>query len=118
MNTRLLQILLKLFRVDFLAHFSALTDQDVGAILAGPSETLLIILQQHYGYTCPQAKAAWNDFVLRYIDGHDATGHSGLTNAKHVVVPYSHFGILGKRPLRRIPWSVSSRSMSSARLLC
>lgn len=35
MNMHWLRTLLKQFRVGFLVHFSALTDQDVGAILSG-----------------------------------------------------------------------------------
>jgi hypothetical protein len=33
---------------------------------------LLDVLQRRYGYSVDQAKAAWNDFVLRYVDGRNA----------------------------------------------
>jgi hypothetical protein len=52
-----------------MAEFPALTQQDLSAILNGPSETLLDRLQARHGYTRAQAKAAWNDFVLDHVDG-------------------------------------------------
>jgi hypothetical protein len=72
MNRDLLHTILQQFQVNFLAYFSALTQCDLHTILAGESETLLTVLQARYGYTQAQAKAAWNDFVLRYVDGQPA----------------------------------------------
>ena len=69
MNIYQIHPILRQFRTSFRAFFSALTDQDLGVILAAPSEMLLIVLEERYGYTRLQAKAAWNEFVLRYVDG-------------------------------------------------
>ena len=69
MNMYQIHHILRQFRASFRVFFSALTDQDFGHILAAPSEMLLIVLQERYGYTRLQAKAAWNEFVLRYVDG-------------------------------------------------
>lgn len=69
MNMYQIHQILRQFRRGFRAFFSALTDQDFGVILAAPSEMLLVVLQERYGYTRLQAKAAWNEFVLRYVDG-------------------------------------------------
>jgi hypothetical protein len=83
MNTQRLHAVLQQHRVSFLACFRALTSQDYALLLEAPSETLLTLLQQRYGYTRSQAKTAWNDFVLRYVDGrplHDARG--GIQTAR------------------------------------
>ena len=53
----------------FRAYFTALDDQDFQAILEGPSKTLLDVLQHRYGFAPGDVRAAWNDFVMRYIDG-------------------------------------------------
>ncbi|HXF61740.1 MAG TPA: hypothetical protein VNK95_08985 [Caldilineaceae bacterium] len=81
MDKHLLTCVLTQFRANFLTYFPELSDQDLRLILLGPSETLLTVLQAHYGYTLAEAKAAWNDFVLREVDGQpldlsasDATG--------------------------------------------
>jgi hypothetical protein len=71
MNTVLLHTILSKFRRNFLAFFTILTEQDYQALQAGSSEGLLDLLQERYGYTRAQAKAAWNEFVLRYVDGHE-----------------------------------------------
>ena len=117
MNTQWLHTVLKQLRANFLAHFHALTEQDVGAILVGQSETLLIVLQQRYDYTRPQAKAAWNEFVLRYVDGHGSLSHSGLPTGRRVGVVYPKPGMVSKRPLRQVHWRIWSRTVSTARLL-
>jgi hypothetical protein len=69
MNMYQIHSILRQFRTSFRAFFSVLTDQDFSVILTAPGETLLIVLQERYGYTRLQAKAAWNEFVLRYVDG-------------------------------------------------
>jgi hypothetical protein len=69
MDKDLLTCVLTQFRGSFLSYFPELSDQDLRLILLGPSETLLTVLQAHYGYTLAEAKAAWNDFVLREVDG-------------------------------------------------
>jgi hypothetical protein len=69
MDKQLLASVLKQHRGDFLDHFPGLSEQDLRLILAGPSETLLAVLQARYGYTPAEARMAWNDFVLREVDG-------------------------------------------------
>lgn len=72
MNTQQLHAVLRQFRGSFLTFFSALTEQDYQRLLTEESESLLTLLQQRYGYTRSQAKTAWNEFVLRQVDGRDA----------------------------------------------
>lgn len=85
MNAHHLHTVLVQFRVTFLTYFTALTDDDLATILQGPSETLLEVLQLRYGYTREQAKAEWNEFVLRHVDGHQAvSGSSALRGAPAV----------------------------------
>jgi hypothetical protein len=72
MDTNLLHTILQRFQVNFLAYFDNLTLCDLQTILAGESDTLLALLQERYGYNQNQAKAAWNEFVLRYVDGQPA----------------------------------------------
>jgi hypothetical protein len=74
MNAHHLHALLIQFRFTFLTYFTALTDDDLVIILQGPSESLLEVLQQRYDYTREQAKGAWNEFVLRHIDGRHPSG--------------------------------------------
>ena len=69
-NTPRLHHVLRRFRVSFLTYFTACTEQDYATLLEGQSETLLDLLQQRYGYTRGEAKATWNEFVLRHVDGH------------------------------------------------
>lgn len=75
MNTCLLHSVLNQFPLSFLAFFGALTKRDLRAILDGEGETLITILQERYGYNRAQAKMAWNEFVLRYVDGHPTQKH-------------------------------------------
>jgi hypothetical protein len=72
MNTQQLHAVLRQFRGSFLTFFSALTEQDYQRLLEEESERLLALLQQRYGYTRSQAKSAWNEFVLRQVDGSGA----------------------------------------------
>src|SRR5262245_43199399 len=94
MNTNLLHNVLRQFQARFRACFSALTEQDLHTILTGPSELLLDVLAQRYGYTRTEAKAAWNEFVLRYVDGHDAGQQRGLG---HRGTQVSRCGLRGRR---------------------
>jgi hypothetical protein len=102
MNTQLLHIVLKQVRDRFLAYFSSLNDADLRAILNGQSEMLLDILQQRYGVGRDQAKAAWNDLVLRYVDGNnderalhhspvyvEAAPRTGVHRPQSVRLPYN-----------------------------
>jgi hypothetical protein len=78
MNKTLLHDTLLQHRGAFLGYFAAITEQDVGLILAGESEVLLELLQARYGCTQPEAKVAWNDFVLRFVDGFASDGFAWL----------------------------------------
>ena len=69
MNPTILHRTIRQFRQSFLADFSQLTEQDLHTILDGPSETLLTVLYNYYGYTPAQAIGAWNEFVLRRVNG-------------------------------------------------
>lgn len=69
MDAQLLHATLKRFRRSFLAFFPALTTQDYHALLAGEGETLLDLLGRRYGCTRGEARGAWNEFVLRHVDG-------------------------------------------------
>lgn len=82
-HPRHLHAVLHRFRAGFLAAFAALSADDLNTILAGDGETLLALLQTHYGYTRAEAKTAWNDFVLTHVDGHpDAAGICGRPAAR------------------------------------
>jgi hypothetical protein len=91
MNAQHLHTALIQFRISFLAYFAALTDDDLAAILRGPSETLLEVLQLRYGYTREQAKAEWNEFVLRHMDGPNSLDRSQP-------LPIAQRGQLSTRP--------------------
>jgi hypothetical protein len=86
MNTHLLHNALRQFRMSFLAFFSALTEHDYQTLLEAEREMLLDLLQERYGYTRGEAKAAWNEFVLRYVDGHDAEAGAGLARSGNTTV--------------------------------
>ncbi|MEZ4681848.1 MAG: hypothetical protein R2932_47325 [Caldilineaceae bacterium] len=80
MKSTILQRTIQEFQQPFLAEFNRLSEQDFYAILAGSSETFLQVLHKRYGYTRQQAIRAWNEFVLKYVDGHGSTmpcGHAG-----------------------------------------
>jgi hypothetical protein len=69
MNHKILHRTIRQFQQAFKVDFNQLTDQDIQTILHGPSETLLAVFQKRYGYTPAQAIHAWNEFVLRRVDG-------------------------------------------------
>jgi hypothetical protein len=62
------------FQANFRYFFSKLTDEDMRTLLTGSPAALLSVLEQQYGYAAPEAKAAWNEFVLRYVDGNTEGG--------------------------------------------
>lgn len=74
MNRNILHHTIRQFRHSFQADFSRLTQQDLCTILSGPSETLLTVLHERYGYTPLQAIQAWNEFVLRRVNGPATNG--------------------------------------------
>lgn len=52
------------------ACFPSLTERDLLQILGSHKpQQAVYVLQQCFGCDREDAKAAWNDFVLRYIDG-------------------------------------------------
>jgi hypothetical protein len=71
MRSSLLHAVLLHQQATFRAYFSALGDQDLRAILEGDPGVLIEVLQCRYGYAASEAMAAWNDFVLRYVDGEE-----------------------------------------------
>ena len=49
--------------------FPSLTERDLVQMLNAPAQRAIDILQRSFGGSREDAKAAWNDYVLRYIDG-------------------------------------------------
>ena len=50
-------------------YFPHLSERDLAQIVAAPPADALLVLQRCFGGDVAEAKAAWNDYVLRYIDG-------------------------------------------------
>ncbi|HRW09525.1 MAG TPA: hypothetical protein P5121_30700 [Caldilineaceae bacterium] len=69
MNRVILHRTIRQFRQQFLMNFQRVTENDLHAILAESSEMLLMVLATRYGYTRDDAIGAWNEFVLRHVDG-------------------------------------------------
>ena len=57
--------------------FPGLSERDLMQILAAKPRHAVYILQQCFGCAPEDAQAAWNDFVLRYLDGPHTGPHSG-----------------------------------------
>jgi hypothetical protein len=53
---------------DLRACFPHLSERDLMQIIAAPHYAVHV-LQRCFGGDVEEAKAAWNDFVLRYLDG-------------------------------------------------
>jgi hypothetical protein len=51
------------------ACFPSLTERDLVQMLNAPAQRAIYILQHSFGGNLEDAKAAWNDYVLQYIDG-------------------------------------------------
>jgi hypothetical protein len=49
--------------------FPSLTERDLIQMVNAPARRAIYILQRSFGGNLEDAKAAWNDYVLRYIDG-------------------------------------------------
>ena len=49
--------------------FPNLSERDLAVILLSPHEYAPAVVQRCFGGNAAEAKAAWNDYVLRYIDG-------------------------------------------------
>ncbi len=69
MNTALIHIILRRYRRSFLTFFAAFGEQDVERALHGDGAYLLQMFAERYGYGQSEAKAAWNEFVMRFVDG-------------------------------------------------
>jgi hypothetical protein len=53
------------------ACFPTLAERDLLQIVGSKPQHAVYVLQQSFGCDVEDAKAAWNDFVLRYLDGPD-----------------------------------------------
>lgn len=69
MNRIVLHRTIRQFRHQFLTDFQLFTEQDIQRILTGPCETLLALFAERYDYSRDEAIFAWNEFVLRRVDG-------------------------------------------------
>ena len=58
------------------ACFPSLTERDLVQMLNAPAQRAIYILQRSFGGNLEDAKAAWNDYVLRYIDGQPSDGEA------------------------------------------
>jgi hypothetical protein len=58
------------------ACFPSLAERDLMQLLCSTPQHAVYVLQQCFGCEMEDAKAAWNDFVLRYIDGAPAASNS------------------------------------------
>ena len=67
---------------DLHSCFPALSERDILQVLCATPERAVYILQQCYGWDVADAKAVWNDYVLRYVDGH-------RTQSQTVDLPYA-----------------------------
>src|SRR4051794_14868042 len=69
---------------DLRSCFPGLAERDLMQILAAKPQHAVYILQRCFD--CPQeeAKAAWNDFVLRYIDGPRVNRSLDLPKPNHL----------------------------------
>jgi hypothetical protein len=69
---------------DLRTCFPGLAERDLMQILAAKPQHAVYILQQCFGCHQEEAKAAWNDFVLRYIDGPRAAGGADCPQPNHL----------------------------------
>jgi hypothetical protein len=58
---------------DLRACFPGLSEGDIIQMLCTRPDHAGILLQQCFDCDMADAKAAWNDFVLRYVDGRPTT---------------------------------------------
>lgn len=49
--------------------FQGISERDLLQLLCATPQHAVDILQRHFACSVEDAKAAWNDYVLRYIDG-------------------------------------------------
>lgn len=72
---------------DLRACFPDLAERDLMQILGSKPEHAVYVLQQCFDCDLEDAKAAWNDYVLRYVDGPSTadgaqTSHSAIPPAR------------------------------------
>jgi len=72
---------------DLRACFPGLSERELMQILTAAPQHAVYILQQCFDCDMEDAKAAWNDYVLRYVDGHNAGDHSRSDTAGPRQVP-------------------------------
>ncbi len=53
-------------------HFPDLSERELMQLLGASPQHAAYILQRCFGCDAADAKAAWNDYVLRYVDGPQA----------------------------------------------
>jgi hypothetical protein len=61
---------------DLRACFPGLSERELMQILTAAPQHAVNILQRCFDCDREDAKAAWNEYVLRYVDGHNAADHS------------------------------------------
>ncbi|MFN8464025.1 MAG: hypothetical protein U0X20_00680 [Caldilineaceae bacterium] len=79
---------------DLHARFSALSERDIIQILCATPDRAVYILQQCYGWDAEDAKAVWNDYVLRCVDGHSTPGQMEISTCGNLHIQ-TCFGIYG-----------------------
>jgi hypothetical protein len=67
------------------ACFPNLAERDLMQILCSTPQHAIYVLQQCFGCDTEDAKAAWNDYVMRYIDGAPAAGSHRLAQPEPAV---------------------------------
>lgn len=75
---------------DLRACFPTLSERDLMQVLCANHQQAAFILQQCFSGSVEDAKAAWNDFVLRYIDGRDASSTRQLEGDSRPQPPRTH----------------------------
>jgi hypothetical protein len=69
---------------DLRTCFPGLAERDLMQILAAKPQHAVYILQQCFGCPLEEAKAVWNDFVLRYIDGSRVASSQDMQAPHHL----------------------------------
>ena len=78
-------------------------ERDLMQILAARPRHAVYILQQCFGCGPEDAQAAWNDFVLRYLDGPIPVFTPARTHPRHGHAPVEPPGALARGLLRSDP---------------
>jgi hypothetical protein len=72
---------------DLRTCFPGLSEREVMQILTAPPQHAVYILQRCFDCDREDAKAAWNDYVLRYVDGPRAGDHSRSSTSGSLQAP-------------------------------